>query len=98
MAEGQAVTFTATVPVAPGRAARLYTEYPFTLETPEVTDADVDAVIAELRESQATLRPLDGAAAEAGDMAAVKFAGTIDGEPFEGGSADRLPLVIGEDR
>jgi trigger factor len=28
----------------------------------------------------------------------VKFAGTIDGEPFEGGSADRLPLVIGEDR
>jgi trigger factor len=28
----------------------------------------------------------------------VKFAGTIDGEPFEGGSADRLPVVIGEDR
>jgi trigger factor len=28
----------------------------------------------------------------------VKFTGTIDGEPFEGGSADRLPLVIGEDR
>ncbi|MGZ6255382.1 MAG: trigger factor, partial [Candidatus Limnocylindria bacterium] len=32
------------------------------------------------------------------DIAAVKFVGTIDGEPFEGGSADRLPLVIGEDR
>ena len=31
-------------------------------------------------------------------MAAVKFVGTIDDEPFEGGSADRLPLVIGEDR
>jgi trigger factor len=28
----------------------------------------------------------------------VKFAGTIDGEPFEGGSADRLPLIVGEDR
>jgi trigger factor len=28
----------------------------------------------------------------------VKFVGTIDGEPFEGGSADRLPVVIGEDR
>ena len=28
----------------------------------------------------------------------MKFVGTIDGEPFEGGSADRLPLVIGEDR
>jgi len=28
----------------------------------------------------------------------VKFTGTIDGEPFEGGSADRMPLVIGENR
>ena len=28
----------------------------------------------------------------------MKFVGTIDGEPFEGGSADRMPLVIGEDR
>ena len=28
----------------------------------------------------------------------MKFAGTIDGEPFDGGSADRMPLVIGEDR
>jgi trigger factor len=33
-----------------------------------------------------------------GDVVAVKFAGTIDGEPFEGGSADRLPLIIGEER
>jgi trigger factor len=98
VAEGQAVSFTATVPVRPDVQLGSYTEYPFTLETPEVTDADVDAVIAELRESQATLRPLDGAAAEAGHMAAVKFTGTIDGEPFEGGSADRLPLVIGENR
>ena len=98
VAEGQAVSFTATVPVRPDVQLGSYTEYPFTLETPEVTDADVDAVIAELRESQATLRPLDGAAAEAGHMAAVKFTGTIEGEPFEGGSADRLPLVIGENR
>jgi len=29
---------------------------------------------------------------------AVKFAGTIDGEPLEGGTADRLALVIGEER
>ena len=44
------------------------------------------------------MRPIDGRAAQKGDVASVKFAGTIDGEPFEGGSADRLPLVIGEDR
>jgi len=33
-----------------------------------------------------------------GDVAAVKFTGVIDGKPFEGGSADRLPLVIGQGR
>lgn len=98
VAEGQAVTFTATVPVRPDVQLGSYTDYPFELEIPEVKDEDIDGVIAELRESQATLRPLDDATAANGHMAAVKFSGTIDGEPFEGGSADRLPLVIGEGR
>ena len=55
-------------------------------------------VITDLREQQATLRPVDDRGAAKEDIAAVKFVGTIDGEPFEGGSADRLPLVIGEER
>jgi trigger factor len=96
--EGQTVKFTATVAVRPEVTLGAYTDYPFTLETPEVTDEQVDGVITELRSEQATLRPVDGRPAAKGDLAAVKFAGTIDGEPFEGGSADRLPLVIGDDR
>jgi trigger factor len=96
--EGQTVKFTATVAVRPEVTLGAYTDYPFSLEAPEVTDEQVDAVITELRGEQATLRPVDGRGAAKGDLAAVKFAGTIDGEPFEGGSADRLPLVIGDDR
>jgi trigger factor len=96
--EGQTVTFTATVAVRPEVTLGAYTDYPFTLETPAVTDGDVQGVIEELRAEQATLRPVDERAAAKEDLAAVKFVGTIDGEPFEGGSADRLPLVIGEDR
>jgi trigger factor len=96
--EGQTVTFTATVAVRPEVTLGAYTDYPFTLETPEVTEEQVEGVITELRNEQATLRPVDGRGAAKGDLAAVKFAGTIDGEPFEGGSADRLPLVIGDDR
>ncbi len=96
--EGATVRFTATVAVRPEVTLGAYIGYAFTLETPEVTDAQVEQVLTELREEQATLRPVDGRAAQAGDVAAVKFVGTIDGEPFEGGSADRLPLVIGEGR
>ena len=98
LAEGQAITFTATVPVRPEVELGSYADFPFSLETPEVTDEQVSQVIEELREQQATLRPIDGRAAQAGDIASVKFVGTIDGEPFEGGSADRMPLVIGENR
>jgi trigger factor len=98
LAEGQAITFTATVPVRPEVTLGAYTDYSFDLEVPETTDDQVNQVIDELREQQAALRPIDGRGAEKGDIASVKFAGTIDGEPFEGGSADRLPLVIGEDR
>ena len=96
--EGQPVSFTATVPVRPEVELGAYTDYSFGLEVPGVTDEQVEQVIGELREQQATLRPVDGRGAVEGDIASVKFAGTIDGEPFEGGSADRLPVVIGEDR
>ncbi len=96
--EGQAVSFTATVPVRPDVELGSYTDYSFGLEIPEVTDEQVEQVIGELREQQATLRPVDERGAQNGDIASVKFVGTVDGEPFEGGSADRLPVVIGEDR
>jgi trigger factor len=98
LAEGQAITFTATVPVRPEVTLGAYTDYAFGLEVSEVTDEQVTQVLDELREQQATLRPIDGRGAANGDVASVKFAGTIGGEPFEGGSADRLHLVIGEDR
>ena len=98
LAEGQSITFTATVPVRPDVQLGAYSDFPFGLEVPEVTDEHVAQVIEELREQQATLKPIDGRPAQDGDIASVKFAGTIDGEPFEGGSADRLPLVIGENR
>ena len=96
--EGRSVSFTATVSVRPEVTLGAYTDYPVTLEVPETTEEQVEQVSAELRDQQATLRPVDDRSARAGDVVAVKFTGTIDGQPFEGGSADRLPLVIGENR
>jgi trigger factor len=98
VSEGASVRFTATVAVRPEVTLGAYTGYPFGLDAVEVTDEQVAAVVTDLQEQQATLRPIDGRGAATGDMVAVKFNGTIDGEPFEGGSADRLPLVIGEER
>jgi len=98
VSEGVAVRFTATVAVRPEVKLGAYTGFAFTLEPVVITDEQTEAVITDLREQQSTLRPADGRGAAKGDVAAVKFVGTIDGEPFDGGSADRLPLIIGEDR
>lgn len=98
LTEGRAITFTATVPIRPEVELGSYTDYSFGLEKPDVTDEQLEQVIGELREQHATLRPVDDRGAAEADIASVKFAGTIDGEPFEGGGADRLPLIIGENR
>ncbi len=96
--EGDPARFAAVVAVRPTVTLGAYTDYPFSLEVPPVTDEDVETVVGELQGQQATLRPVDDRGVEKGDLAAVSFRGTIDGEPFDGGTADRLPLVVGEDR
>ena len=98
VSEGNIVRFTATVSVRPEVQLGDYSDFPFEIERKPTTDDDVQKVVDELRDSQATLRPVDDRSAQNGDVAAVKFNGTIDDKPFEGGSADRLPLVIGEGR
>jgi trigger factor len=96
--EGDAARFAAVVAVRPTVTLGAYTDYPFSIEVPAVGDDDVETVITELRSQQATLRPVDDRGAEKGDLVAVSFRGTIDGEPFDGGTADRLPLILGEER
>jgi trigger factor len=96
--EGGTARFAAVVAVRPTVSVGAYTDYPFQLEVPPVSDEDVEVVLSELRDQQATLRPVDDRGAEKGDLVAVSFRGTIDGEPFDGGTAERLPLVLGDER
>lgn len=59
-----------------------------------VEDADVDAQIKQLQEQQQEMKDTKRAAKD-GDQVVISFAGTIDGEAFEGGSSDETPLVLG---
>ena len=60
----------------------------------EITEADVDAMLEHLREQQRTWQSVERAAAE-GDRVEVDFEGRIDGEAFDGGSAENAQLVLG---
>jgi len=58
----------------------------------------MDRVVDELRDQQATLVPVDERGAKDDDWAVIGFVGTRDGEPFEGGTVERMPIVIGQER
>ena len=60
----------------------------------EITDKDVDALLETLRKQKANWNEVDRAS-ETGDRVTISFKGTIDGEVFEGGSAENVPLVLG---
>jgi trigger factor len=68
------------------------------LERPvaDVTDADVEEGLKRLAEQNRAYKAKgDGAKAESGDRLVISFTGTIDGEAFEGGSGEDVPIVIG---
>ncbi|HUF85815.1 MAG TPA: trigger factor [Thermohalobaculum sp.] len=61
-----------------------------------VDDAAVEEALTRLAESSTVYEPRDeGAEAQDHDQVVLDFTGKIDGEPFEGGTAEDYPLVLG---
>src|SRR5579862_1254990 len=60
----------------------------------EVTDAEVDEALQKIAEQN---RPFVAKIerAEKGDKVTISFRGMLDGKPFEGGSGEGVPIVIG---
>ncbi len=96
--EGVGATYEVTLPVRPEVTLGDYTEYPFTPEIEAVTDEQVEQVIDQLRDQQASLIPVEDRGAENEDYAVISFEGRRDGEPVEGAQSDRFPLVLGKER
>ena len=96
--EGKPLIFKATVQVRPEVELGDYKNFNFKPEIETIDDPKVDRVIEELRDQNGTLAPVEDRGAQKGDYAVIKFEGSQDGVPFEGGTAERMPLIIGEDR
>jgi len=96
--EGKPLIFKATVPIRPEVQLGDYTGFNFRPEIETTDAAKVDKVLEELRDQNASLSPVEERGAKKGDYAVIKYEGTRDGVPFEGGAAERMPLIVGEDR
>jgi trigger factor len=94
---GQDVAYTAVFEVLPEfRVSGLDT---LSVERPQVVieEADIDQTIERLRVHRATWTAVDRAAAT-GDRVLVDFTGTRAGQLINGGSGERVALVIGQKR
>jgi len=61
----------------------------------EIAEADIDAMIENLRKQRADWKAVERKAAE-GDQVTLDFEGTRKGEPFDGGSAKDFKVVLGD--
>lgn len=91
---GKDLEFVATFEVYPEIELAAFDAVEVEKPATEITDADVDKMIEQLREQRATFEVAERAAAS-GDRVNINYAGTVDGEAFEGGTADGQQLVLG---
>ncbi len=97
--EGETIRFTAKFDIMPEVELPDLSTLDVEKVEGEITDADVDAMIEKLREQKKAWRVANGnkKAAE-GNQVIIDFEGFIDGEPFEGGKAENVPLILGSGR
>jgi len=95
--EGKDIEFAAVVEVYPEVTLGDFTALSIERPSAEVTDADVDTMIANLRRQRAKWEESAEAAADQ-DRLTIDFAGSIDGEAFDGGTSQDFNIVLGSKR
>jgi trigger factor len=90
------LTYTVAIEVVPTIALADFKSFSVEKPVVEVTDAEVDEAIKRIAEQN---RPYaaksEGAKAANGDRVTIGFKGSIDGVPFDGGTGEAIPVVIG---
>ena len=92
--QGEPLEFTATFEIYPEVELAPVAGIKLEKIKSSVTDADVEKMIETLRKQRAGWSEVDRTSAD-GDRVTIDFKGTINGEAFDGGSADGVPVVIG---
>ena len=92
LAEG--VAYTAEVQLKPEVVLGAYKGIEVEKPTYTVEDADVEREIEQEREKNARFVGVERAV-ENGDRVILDYSGSVDGEKFDGGTAEEQPLVIG---
>jgi trigger factor len=91
---GEELEFSIEVAVRPKAKLGEYKGLEVGRAEPEVPEEAIQAELDRLREGFASLKTVDRPA-RAGDLVLIDYAGTVDGEPFEGSEATDLMVELG---
>jgi trigger factor len=91
------VEFTATFEVYPEFELKGFNKIKVKRPVLEIADADIDKMLETIRKQRKTWQVVDRAGKN-GDQVSVDFVGTIDGEEFQGGSAQNIQVELGAGR
>jgi trigger factor len=93
---GEELAFSIEVAVRPPAKLGDYEGLEVGKVEPDIPDEAVQEELDRLREGFAALNPVERPAA-AGDILVIDYAGTVDGEPFEGSEATDLTVELGSE-
>ena len=91
----EGLVFKAVVTVEPEVEVKDYKGIEYTPVSLEVTPEDIDEEIKKVQKRNSRLITVEDRAAENEDIAVIDFKGILDGEPFEGGTAENYSLTLG---
>lgn len=88
--------YTLAVEIVPPIELADFKDINLTRPTAEVSEGEIEEALQRIADqNKPYAAKAEGAKAEQGDRVIIKFAGKIDGEPFDGGSGDDMPVLIG---
>jgi len=93
--EGKPLVFEAAVEIKPQVELENYRGVEVEKPDQEVTEEEIDQVLESMRERFAQLEVAAGKTLADGDFALIDFDGTVNGQPFDGGSSRDFMLEVG---
>lgn len=92
---GEPFVFAAEVAIRPDVTLGAYTGVEVTIVDTDPTEEEIEKEIDSEREKNARTISIEDRPIESGDIAVIDYEGSIDGVPFDGGSAENHSLEIG---
>lgn len=94
-ADKEGLVLKVVITVEPETAIKDYKGIAYKPTSPEVTAEDIDEEVKKVQKRNSRLVTVEDRAAELEDIAVIDFKGLLNGEPFEGGTAENYSLTLG---